>query len=255
MSYSPTLRRWLEQDPAGYVDGLSLYQYVSSSPVNLVDPLGLAPKYPLDFGRGYKGRADIMNRGGGRFGGHIHVVHSRLGEVAHVSENGGYDRDHGGRPMGPANRIPPDVRKNIRREVGNFQRKLRQMNGGGNIALMLVGLAFATSEIVDGYQTGGVMGGLGAAGSVGSGIAIGTVQSTVVGGAILGGAELAGTSVVGIGGATITGVGGAAAVGGAVTGVAVGGFALGTAISEIPVGGDQNVADVLAGWVGALIYD
>jgi RHS repeat-associated protein len=40
-SYSPTLGRWLERDPAGYVDGLSLYAYVGSTPITAVDPSGL----------------------------------------------------------------------------------------------------------------------------------------------------------------------------------------------------------------------
>ncbi|MCU1226624.1 MAG: hypothetical protein JWQ42_4717 [Edaphobacter sp.] len=41
MSYSPTLGRWMEQDPAGYVEGSSLYQYERSDPINLLDPAGL----------------------------------------------------------------------------------------------------------------------------------------------------------------------------------------------------------------------
>ncbi|MCC7144889.1 MAG: RHS repeat-associated core domain-containing protein [Phycisphaeraceae bacterium] len=39
--YHPTLGRWLQRDPAGYVDGISLYLYGYSSPVNWVDPTGL----------------------------------------------------------------------------------------------------------------------------------------------------------------------------------------------------------------------
>ncbi|MBX3322567.1 MAG: RHS repeat-associated core domain-containing protein, partial [Phycisphaeraceae bacterium] len=39
--YSPRLGRWLERDPAGYVDGGSLYEYVRSSPVRYNDPFGL----------------------------------------------------------------------------------------------------------------------------------------------------------------------------------------------------------------------
>jgi hypothetical protein len=31
----------MEQDPAGYVDGLNLYEFVGSSPTNYTDPLGL----------------------------------------------------------------------------------------------------------------------------------------------------------------------------------------------------------------------
>jgi len=36
------LGRWVQRDPAGYVDGASLYEYVRSSPVKHVDPTGLA---------------------------------------------------------------------------------------------------------------------------------------------------------------------------------------------------------------------
>jgi len=40
-SYSPTLGRWLERDPAGYVDGMGLYEYVRGGPIAAVDPWGL----------------------------------------------------------------------------------------------------------------------------------------------------------------------------------------------------------------------
>ena len=33
--------RWLERDPAGYVDGLNLYLYVGANPIILIDPWGL----------------------------------------------------------------------------------------------------------------------------------------------------------------------------------------------------------------------
>jgi RHS repeat-associated protein len=39
--YSPTLGRWLQQDPEGYVDSMNLYEYVSSNPPNRLDPSGL----------------------------------------------------------------------------------------------------------------------------------------------------------------------------------------------------------------------
>lgn len=45
MSYSPTLGRFLQQDPLGYVDGMNLYQMEGSNPVNRVDPLG-TDSYP-----------------------------------------------------------------------------------------------------------------------------------------------------------------------------------------------------------------
>lgn len=46
--YSPELGRWLERDPAGYVDGMNLYQNVRSSPTRFTDPQGLRP---VDLGR------------------------------------------------------------------------------------------------------------------------------------------------------------------------------------------------------------
>ncbi|MCW5763649.1 MAG: RHS repeat-associated core domain-containing protein [Phycisphaeraceae bacterium] len=44
--YSPRLGRWIERDPAGYVDGGNLYQYGSSDPIMFVDPSGLASGRP-----------------------------------------------------------------------------------------------------------------------------------------------------------------------------------------------------------------
>lgn len=41
MAYSPTLGRWMQQDPAGYVDGLALYEYEQSDSIGGLDPLGL----------------------------------------------------------------------------------------------------------------------------------------------------------------------------------------------------------------------
>jgi RHS repeat-associated protein len=39
--YSASLGRWLQPDPAGYVDGASLYQFVRSDATKLFDPSGL----------------------------------------------------------------------------------------------------------------------------------------------------------------------------------------------------------------------
>ena len=39
--YLPGHGRWLQRDPAGYVDGMSLYEYVFGSPTGQLDPLGL----------------------------------------------------------------------------------------------------------------------------------------------------------------------------------------------------------------------
>ncbi len=51
--YSPTLGRWMQQDPMGYVDGMNLYQAYRSGPVALVDPLG-TDAY-VDEGSGHAG--------------------------------------------------------------------------------------------------------------------------------------------------------------------------------------------------------
>ena len=34
----------MQRDPLGYVDGMNLYQYTMSSPINLLDPDGTAPR-------------------------------------------------------------------------------------------------------------------------------------------------------------------------------------------------------------------
>jgi RHS repeat-associated protein len=40
--YSPTLGRFTTRDPLGYVDGMSVYEYVASTPIRAYDPSGLA---------------------------------------------------------------------------------------------------------------------------------------------------------------------------------------------------------------------
>ncbi len=40
MAYSPTLMRWMQQDPRGYVDGLNRYQPLKENPIRLLDPEG-----------------------------------------------------------------------------------------------------------------------------------------------------------------------------------------------------------------------
>jgi len=45
--YHPTLGRWLQRDPLGYVDGMSLYAYCGNSPESVTDPMGLAEMMTL----------------------------------------------------------------------------------------------------------------------------------------------------------------------------------------------------------------
>lgn len=44
--YDTSTGRFMQRDPKGYVDGASLYQYVRSSPLIFVDPLGLKLSIP-----------------------------------------------------------------------------------------------------------------------------------------------------------------------------------------------------------------
>jgi RHS repeat-associated protein len=39
-TYSPRLGRWMQRDPLEYVDGVSVYEYVSSEPIGWFDPVG-----------------------------------------------------------------------------------------------------------------------------------------------------------------------------------------------------------------------
>lgn len=44
--YSPSMGRFMQRDPIGYVDGPDVYQYVRSNPIKYTDPTGLEAKKP-----------------------------------------------------------------------------------------------------------------------------------------------------------------------------------------------------------------
>ncbi len=48
-NYSPSLGRWINQDPLQYINGANTYQFVMSNPVGNVDPWGLAMIPPDPF--------------------------------------------------------------------------------------------------------------------------------------------------------------------------------------------------------------
>lgn len=79
--YSPHLARWTTRDPAGYVDGPNLYEYVGGYPLIAIDPYGLRREYdPVRDafeGAGIKHIDDIARRGGTVRAGAIHAPAAR----------------------------------------------------------------------------------------------------------------------------------------------------------------------------------
>ena len=57
-AYSPETGRFLQQDPAGMVDGANMYAYVGNNPVNRVDPSGT---WVADISRGVSGHMYMVN--------------------------------------------------------------------------------------------------------------------------------------------------------------------------------------------------
>ena len=72
--YSPTLQRWLNQDPQGEQGGINLYNFVENDPVLLFDSFGFSPGSPPSFPKDaqsccpdseiQKGQAELNNRFG-----------------------------------------------------------------------------------------------------------------------------------------------------------------------------------------------
>jgi hypothetical protein len=85
--YSPTLGRWMQQDPMGYVDGMSLYQAYGSVPIAGRDPSGLqttpATSAPTseDFLR-LQGRLSSARRTVDRYHDQLHTVERLLQQLA-----------------------------------------------------------------------------------------------------------------------------------------------------------------------------
>jgi RHS repeat-associated protein len=51
--YIPTIGRFMQKDPPGYVNGMNLYQYVKNNPINLIDAFGLQADHSLVLGSDY----------------------------------------------------------------------------------------------------------------------------------------------------------------------------------------------------------
>ena len=84
--YKSDLGRWVQRDPAGYVDGANLYEYARSSPVTYVDWTGLASQVGLGFGRQSSGcglgGVGVDSCGGPKYPGLTPVPCSPCGDIS-----------------------------------------------------------------------------------------------------------------------------------------------------------------------------
>lgn len=64
--YDPGAGRWLQRDPAGYVDGMSLYTYARGNPIAMLDPTGLGTIVGRWFGNLAEGASVIADVVSGR---------------------------------------------------------------------------------------------------------------------------------------------------------------------------------------------
>jgi RHS repeat-associated protein len=95
--YHATLGRWIQRDPAGYVDGANLYEYTRGSPVAFRDSFGLATwkKCCPDYFDAAKAAASHFNddadalddlardltKALGQLEGHLHHIDDRINEL------------------------------------------------------------------------------------------------------------------------------------------------------------------------------
>jgi RHS repeat-associated protein len=89
--YDPLAGRWVNRDPAGYVDGLSMYLYARANPWGLVDPTGLDPQPELkDAYARMNAGAHNLAVGTGWYGGYLGGVVNGIANLPQMARGSTY---------------------------------------------------------------------------------------------------------------------------------------------------------------------
>ena len=281
--YSPSLGRWLSNDPLGFEAGdVNWYRAIGNNPGNGTDFSGLAwfhkwewhHMFPNEFKSHFPNfDFDASDNGrlvtGGKHRGKGDSIHA-LGWNEDWEKWLQTEHDLG-------NRITPESIKSNATQMMESEKykkvfegskptveryndrwkRLKKLKGAG-----VVGAAITTITIMPNFVQAAQVGGVSAvaieAKQLGfelvSDFVTETGSSILIGGAVVGVAAAGGVTITS-GGAAVTTVGGFGAVGGAVTVTAGVGYATGYGIGMIPTGGGKDVHDRIAdGMIGALNF-
>ena len=134
--YSPSLGRFISQDPKGYIDGMNLYAYVKNNPLRYLDAFGTTAYQRIDGGYvsySISGRTDdftVSYDNGSGFGnsGNIDYSHDNVGQYTTYNrdanmtvakwDNGSYTEYNNGISIFKENGVKPIV-SNPSLEISN----------------------------------------------------------------------------------------------------------------------------------------
>ncbi len=151
--YSPTLQRFVSEDPIGLAGGANAILYAGNSPVNFLDPLGLFPWFGGTSGGGCGGKAGTGGRyshpsGGG--GG---------GKRGNCSQPGAGNNPPGTQPPNtqPPNTQPPNLKQQFcfytswaAGASGSLGAAAYMMGGGSGILELGLGTAVGSMATASG---------------------------------------------------------------------------------------------------------
>ena len=106
--YDPTIGRFITEDPAR--DGENWYVYAGNNPVNFVDADGLADRFWVDLGKGWKACIDSENVQNGTQR-HVHIV---KGSKSYSQNDDGSPHDKNKNSRG---KPPKSVLKNLKKKM------------------------------------------------------------------------------------------------------------------------------------------